>query len=528
MQALRISLAALTTALLLTACGGGGGGGPAGSQTSNPTRGQLAQNPPLRVASLSATEFAGELQAGGASGQQLLALALANMTGGANLSALPCGVDVQYLKYGTVGGAGESTLATGALMVPTGSGATCTGARPIVLYAHGTNITKRYNIADLTDSTNPAYNEALLLAALYAAQGYIVVAPNYAGYDASTLPYHPYVNGDQQSKDMIDALAAAKSALPNLLNPVSASSKLFVTGYSQGGYVALATQKALEAASVTVTASAPLSGPYALSLYVDTIFSSQVPLGSTALAPLLINSYKNSYPTDTYYSALTDIYNLPYATGIDTLMPGSYDTTTVFSSGKLPQTALFQNSDPSFGGTTLTGTTPSSNGTMAANPLDVVGFASSGYLINNAYRGAYLADASGYPNGSTPPFALPTFPGSSVNPADVLRKRLAQNDLRGFIPVAPVLLCGGSQDPTVFYPANTSVMVANWTAASLSNWSVLDLESTGTTTWPYAAGFQGQFAASKTAAGASAAQIYHGTLVPPWCNKAAKLFFDLH
>ena len=31
------------------------------------------------------------------------------------------------------------------------------------------------------------------MAAVFAAQGYIVVAPNYAGYDGSTLDYHPYL-----------------------------------------------------------------------------------------------------------------------------------------------------------------------------------------------------------------------------------------------------------------------------------------------------------------------------------------------
>ena len=33
-----------------------------------------------------------------------------------------------------------------------------------------------------------------MIAAMYAAQGFIVVAPNYAGYDISTLGYHPYLN----------------------------------------------------------------------------------------------------------------------------------------------------------------------------------------------------------------------------------------------------------------------------------------------------------------------------------------------
>ena len=57
-------------------------------------------------------------------------------------------------------------------------------------------------------------DEGLLLAAVFAASGYIVVAPNYVGYDISTLGYHPYLDAVQQSDDMIDALKAARSALP--------------------------------------------------------------------------------------------------------------------------------------------------------------------------------------------------------------------------------------------------------------------------------------------------------------------------
>ena len=78
------------------------------------------------------------------------------------------------------------------------------------------------------------------MALFFAARGYIVVAPNYAGYDTSTLPYHPYLVAAQQSKDMIDALIASRSALPNIAL-VSDNGQLFITGYSQGGYVAMAT-----------------------------------------------------------------------------------------------------------------------------------------------------------------------------------------------------------------------------------------------------------------------------------------------
>ena len=80
-----------------------------------------------------------------------------------------------------MGGANEPTTASGALMVPTGLGYDCTGARPMLLYAHGTSTDRAFNMTDLNNA------EALALAAVFASQGYIVVAPNYAGYDTSTL-----------------------------------------------------------------------------------------------------------------------------------------------------------------------------------------------------------------------------------------------------------------------------------------------------------------------------------------------------
>jgi dipeptidyl aminopeptidase/acylaminoacyl peptidase len=183
----RYLLTALAAASLLAACGGGSSSDNLGTvdNSASPARGALLQNPPPRITSLTAADLTTSLKAS-ATGQGLLAVA----------GTPTCGVDVQYIKYGTVGGAGEATDASGVLMTPSGA-AGCTGARPVVLYAHGTTITKSYNLANLSDSTNAAYGEAILIAAMYAAQGFIVVAPNYAGYDSSKLSYHPYLNADQ-------------------------------------------------------------------------------------------------------------------------------------------------------------------------------------------------------------------------------------------------------------------------------------------------------------------------------------------
>src|SRR3984893_10887112 len=237
----------LVAALVVAACGKSSQTVQVGSSTAP---GSLALDPPFRIASADAATFAAQVGAT-ASGAQLLKL-----TG-----APSCGVDFYYLKFWTVGGAKEATESTGALMVPTG-GTGCSRPTPICLYAHSTNTNQALNIANITDPTN---TEGVLIAAMFAAQGYIVVAPNYAGYDISIRGYHTFLNAAQQSGEMMDILTAARTALPKTFAAAATDNgKLFVTGYSEGGYVAMATQRALQAAGAKVTAAAPMSGTYAL------------------------------------------------------------------------------------------------------------------------------------------------------------------------------------------------------------------------------------------------------------------------
>lgn len=515
------TLFALTA--LLAACGGGSDTGGSSSVDNSGGRGALQYNPPLRVASLSASAFTAQLNSS-TSGQQLLAIA----------GTPKCGVSFHYIQYGTVGGAGESTSATGALMVPTGTDPSCNGARPVVLYAHGTSTDKGFNMANILDATNGAYGESALVAAFFAAQGYTVVAPNYAGYDASPLPYHPYLNADQQSKDMIDALTAARKALPNV--GIGDSGQLFVTGYSQGGHVAMATHKALQALGQTVTASAPMSGPYAMEAFGDAIFYGNVTLGSTLFTPMLSTSYQKAYGN--IYSKTTDLYNPTYATGIDRLLPSTTPYTTLFSQGKLPQTALFDSTPPAYAPlqSTLNAITPPTTPASQA-ALFALGFGSSPLVTNNA-RLAYLLDAISHPDGAVsltgPSTGLP-----AEAPTNPMRQAFKTNDLRNWTPARPVLLCGGDGDPTVFYSPNTQVMQSYWNALPAGRLTVLDVDLAVTgASDPYAAAKQGfaqaktQTAAAAVAAGATdggasaVVQAYHGTLVPPFCTAAARGFFQ--
>ena len=523
-------LSTVAAASLLVACGGDSATNP-GPVDTPPVRGALIQNPPPRTAFFTASDFTAKLNAS-ADGRNLLAVA----------GTPKCGVDVQYIQYGTVGGAGEPTDASGALMTPSG-GPGCTGSRPIVLYAHSTTTVKSFNLANFRDENNAAYSEAALIAATYAAQGYIVVAPNYAGYDASKLAYHPYLNADQESKEMIDALSAARKALPGLLQPVQDSGKLFITGYSQGGHVAMATHKAMQAAGQTVTASAPMSGPYALAAFTDAVFYGNVNLGSTIFTPLLLTSYQKAYGN--IYTSLTDIYEPAYASGIDTLLPTDTPLSILIApGGKLPQTALFSRTPPTAPAgsglqPTLNAITPPTIPAELA-PLFALGFGTSN-LITNTTRLNYLLDAIGNPDGAVPKV---TNGAQAADPKHPVRIATKKNDLRNWKPTSPVLLCAGSGDPTVFYSVNTQLMQGFWSAPSPAALApglltVLNVDSAPTSAAdPFAAAKAG-FGQAKTdaataaiAAGASdggasaVTQAYHKSLVPPFCTTAARGFFQ--
>ena len=512
-QMLRNSFSAAVPLVLLAACGGGGGT-DSGAPSGPPPRGTLLQSPAQLLSTVTTSTLLTELNAGTAN-QQVLALS----------GAPVCDVLLYHIEYETVGGSGEPTTASAALMVPTGTGENCTGARPIVEYAHGTTTDRNFNMADMQNF------ETLLLAALFAAHGYIVVAPNYAGYDTSSLPYHPYLIADQQSKDMIDALTAARTALPLAsLTLTQDSGHLFLTGYSQGGYVAMATLRAMQAAGMRVDAAAPMSGPYALAAFADAVFYGEVNGGGTVSTTLLATSYQHAYGN--VYRSAVEVFEPQYASGIDSLLPTTMLRSQLYAAGKLPQYAVFSPTPPAAQFADIT--PPRSPANLA--PVFALGFG-SGNLIQNSYRLSYLLDAQAHPDGGFPIVTTGVTAGSSGLP---WRLDLQQNDLRDFSPSAPVLLCGGDLDPVVFW-LNTQLIQNYWSSqAAVAPSAVLDLESSPSANDPYAILKQG-FQVAKAAVAADAIahgatdggqaavfEAYHVSLVAPFCVAAARSFIAAH
>ncbi|WLG14502.1 alpha/beta fold hydrolase [Psychrobacter cibarius] len=464
-----------------------------------------------------------------------------------------CDIKIEKVSYPTVGAAGERTNATAALMLPSGDSADCQGDRPILLYAHGTTTDKGYDFSQVANPQNPAAGESTLIAANFAAQGYIVVAPNYAGYDESDLDYHPYLVAEQQATDMADALDSARTIIarqqrandPDYTN-LDDSGKLFISGYSQGGHVAMATARMFEKNDEPVTAIAPLSGPYALAAFGDEIFRGNVNIGASRFAPLLGIGLQEKYGN--IYGKKSDIFLDKYA---DAQLPSETAFGDLVAAGKLPNNALFQKNP----------TDAIFTGLSQGKLFSVLGgYDENDYLIKTDFRAAYVADTIKHPDG------LMTENGNkmpAVAPENNLRKALKDNDLRGYVPTMPTLICGGNQDPTVYFDTNTGSMVEILQAASDKNSAkklnitVLDVDKDNAAERPDKSTFMmiGQASMNKWNATDIVTNVqtnfsnsvekvkadataqggvpllafytnYHGGLVSPACTQATREFFN--
>jgi pimeloyl-ACP methyl ester carboxylesterase len=493
-------LYAFALPLMLAACSGGTtvGGTPDGVASpppvAAPARGSLIGNvTPVPVA-LSGSVSAATVQ------PAAMGVFLEAAQNGTTAIAGPpqCAVSIYRVHYNTIGAAGEVTDASAAVMVPSGAGTSCANSRPVLLYAHGTSLQKSYDMADIANNT-----EARLAAAVYAAQGFIVVAPNYTGYGGSSLGYHPYLDRDAQAADMIDALRAARTAFTGIA--AHDSGKLLITGYSQGGYVALATQRAMQlqaAGEFSVTAAAGMSGPYAIAQFGDDLFGGAPRDGATVVVPMIINA--GQHAGGGLYKSTTDIYESRYAGSIADLIPGTLGSSDLVNLGKLPATALFAaDSMPQTAGYTQ--------------------YFGPGNLVRSDYRAAYLADMAAHPCSKDPLAPL------ACAPAQALRAWLVKNDLRSYTPNVPLLLCGGDGDPTVPY-SNTSSAMAYFhghgaTATELNIDSSLDGVN-GFFRLPKM-GFAAAKAALRAANGGDAvASSYHAGLVAPFCMAASRDWFQ--
>ena len=154
----------------------------------------------------------------------------------------------------------KPTTASGLLAIPD----TGDTSFPMFSYQHGTVYGKE-QVPSFPDQSP----ETQLALAQFAGQGYVVIGADYFGMGLSKEPEGYMVKGSHQQATY-DMLMASRAVLAQMK---FTTPKLFIGGWSQGGFVTMAFLEKLESAGVPVaaatTASAPSDVFVALSGFLD-------------------------------------------------------------------------------------------------------------------------------------------------------------------------------------------------------------------------------------------------------------------
>ena len=218
-------------------------------------------------------------------------------------SGLPVEYDVSLYKivYTTIDANENPTIASGALAIPNTN--ECTDF-PLAVYQHGTVLNKE----DVPSRDN---GEAIL-PKIFASGGYYALTPDYIGLGDSP-GLHPYVHAASEATAAIDMMRAVRQFLNDSLG-VQDNGELFITGYSQGGHGAMALHKYIEDNNMleefNVIASAPASGPYALSESQMNLIISNEPYSNPGYLVYTMSSYEMVYGD--IYNEYIDILQSPY------------------------------------------------------------------------------------------------------------------------------------------------------------------------------------------------------------------------
>ena len=368
-----------------------------------------APAPPPTPAAPSAVTLKSSADVGAPLSTTQLDAAVAATTAATFAGAARCDVQMVDITYTTMAPDGVTPAdLSGVVMLPSGAG--CPGPFPLVAYSRGTDLDQARAMA------TPGDEEAQLVAAMLAAQGYVVAATDYLGYARSTWPRHPYLHADSEASANIGALRAARDLAAQ--RRLALDGKVFVTGYSQGGHASMATQKAIEtslASEFALAGAGHMSGPYNLVGTVKDALA-KLPmgdLGSTYYIPFAVTALQAVYGD--IYTTPGQFFRTPYDATIETLFPAPSDVTLLdlIEQGRLP------------------------------------------LLLSS--------------------LVTDTFVRAALDPASTLYRALSLNSPLGFAPRAPTLLCGGSRDPVVSF-SNAKEAAAAFQAAGATSVRVYDVE----------------------------------------------------
>lgn len=233
------------------------------------------------------------------------------------------------ITYTTQNKDGNSVNASGLLVIPTPSDAYVS-----YLASQG----KSFSISAIADNhgtifldseapTNVQKSQHIYPTAVLTSgyAGFALIAPDYLGYGDSKGETHPYIMKDsaQASLDMIRASVRYMTD-----NHIAFNGQLYLSGYSEGGYVTMALAKDIQenhSAEFQVMGVAPMAGPYDVEALATASLQTNTPMVYPAFLAEIADSYSKYYADVN----ISDLVVKPKVFQSVNLFGGDYDTVPI-------------------------------------------------------------------------------------------------------------------------------------------------------------------------------------------------------
>lgn len=225
------------------------------------------------------------------------------------------GYTAYKIPYMTTDEEDRPVKASGLMVIPTGLPAVVTEQIGLSMVSddHGTIFANNEAPGVIGAKTNAPSGSAVIMTAL---AGFVTLQPDYIGFGDSSDHYHPFILKKSLANATVDFIKASKAFATK--NNIKLNGQLFLTGYSEGGYAAMATlQKIENEGELQVTMAIPMAGPYALKEMSMGVLSQEA-LSVPSFMANVGYAYAKAYEQE-----LSSVINEPYASKLDDLFNGT-------------------------------------------------------------------------------------------------------------------------------------------------------------------------------------------------------------
>jgi len=175
-----------------------------------------------------------------------------------------------------------------------------------------------FNQNEAPSNSTYGYRELVMLASM----GYTLLIPDYIGYGESKDYFHPYYDYNYSSQTVIDLIFSVMEEMN--AEKIPYERKVILAGYSEGGYVTLATHKRIETTpelNLQVVASASGAGGYDLPEVMETALIEKTNYSAPAYLAFVLMAYNKTYG---WNRPLTDFISKQYCDELQSKMYGNY------------------------------------------------------------------------------------------------------------------------------------------------------------------------------------------------------------